>query len=611
MKLASLSFSLAILASFVSGTKFTVKKVKPSQATLERRSAYRSASDFQVSVDQVDAEGSFDLSTYHDLIYIANITVGGVEYPVQLDTGSSDLFIKGESSPIPGTKPTDQTFNLTYAIGWAQGNIGYAPVEFLENKVPSQAFLDATEVKNPALSYGAVGIAGLGFNKLSSLDMAINKTNSPAGRSLLYNLFAANQSTPNFIAFALQRGSEPGDDVEGSFSIGEVEPQFKDVIGSNRIPTWPIHDPFRWNVLIDAVIVNSSIIVPSTRVEEAPSNKAVALMDSGSSYTYAPKGVVDAIYANVPGARFDAKNGYWIVPCTIEINMAFQIAGEIFPVHPLDVNPTFPLDPQSCIGSFIPQTFAIGNDFDWIVGDNFLRAVYSMYDFGDFDSEGKMGDPYMKMLSITDADEASEEFHKLRGGTPRTNITFTGLDGASIAPSFSISNDITESLQLIAKFIPIMLGVIALNALIVIICVIVWMVSYIRKNKRNRMMQRQARTPRGRMTPMPMNPRNSYIAGEPPSSPIPHVYEPVSANTMDDRRSSYMTAQSPMGTPVPAPQVYEPVSMALTEDTFVPPSPAFHRFEKSKLNLGDRPMSASNFDEHDKFDQTHRPMSMA
>lgn len=29
-----------------------------------------------------------------------------LEYPVQLDTGSSDLFIKGESYPIPNTTET-------------------------------------------------------------------------------------------------------------------------------------------------------------------------------------------------------------------------------------------------------------------------------------------------------------------------------------------------------------------------------------------------------------------------------------------------------------------------------------------------------------------------
>ena len=68
-------------------------------------------------------------------------------------------------------------------------------------------------------------------------------------------------------------------------TLGETEPEYANVIGSNRISTWPIKNPYRWNVLIDAVIVNTSVVVPSTKVSGAPSNKAVALMDSGSSYT--------------------------------------------------------------------------------------------------------------------------------------------------------------------------------------------------------------------------------------------------------------------------------------------------------------------------------------
>ncbi|KAJ3498998.1 hypothetical protein NLJ89_g10148 [Agrocybe chaxingu] len=516
----------------------------------------------QISVDsEVSDKNSFDLNSVHDLIYIANITVGGVDYPVQLDTGSSDLFIKADSHPLPNVTSTSLTLNLTYAIGWAYGYISHAPVEFVGIAVPSQALIDATSVWNPALTLGAQGIAGLGFTRMSHIDMTLNDTQSSAGRTLLFNLFEANPSEPNFIAFALQRGADPDDEVDGTFSIGEIEPQYSAVMGNAKISTWPINSPYRWNVLLDALIVNDTITVPTTQVVGAPSNKAVVLMDSGSSYSYAPKSIVDAIYGGVDGASYDPAAGYWKVPCSAEVNLALQIGGQVFPVHPLDVNPTLAADPTTCIGSFIPQALSIGNDFDWLIGDNFLRSVYSIYDFGDFEDDGSMGNPYMKLLSIIDADEASVAFHELRGGTPRTNITFTGLDGIHVAPSFSISTDISESLELIGKFVPAMLAIVALNALILIVCCIVWLVLFLRK-RRNRAF---ARTPRARMSPMPMNPRNSYIAGsEPERSPV-------------------------------TPHVYEPVSMALTEDTFVPPSPAFLRFDKdgSKLSPGDRPKSVA------------------
>jgi hypothetical protein len=194
-----------------------------------------------------------------------------------------------------------------------------------------------------------------------------------------------------------------------------------------------------------------------------------------------------------------------------------------------------------------------------------------------------MGDPYMKLLSIVDADEASVEFHKLRGGTPKTNITFIGLGGASIAPSFSISNDISQSLELIGKFIPAMLGIVALNALVVIVCCIVWLISFCRRRKNENPM---ARTPRRRLSPIPMNLRNSYIAGVGDASAIsPHAYEPVSMALTDDTfvppSPAFYRFEKIKGK---GEQTYDPVSSP-SDDSFVPPSPAFHRHENNRTSV--------------------------
>lgn len=187
-----------------------------------------------------------------------------------------------------------------------------------------------------------------------------------------------------------------------------------------------------------------------------------------------------------------------------------------------------------------------------------------------------MGNPYMKLLSIIDADEASADFHKSRGGTPRTNITYTGLNGISVEPSFAISTDISGSLELIGKFIPAMLGIVALNALILIVCCIVWLVSFFRKRR----LRPVARTPRARMSPMPPvdvrlesgNSDESHLSG---MAPMPL-----------NLRNSYIAGS-------PGAHSYAPVSMALTEDTFVPPSPAFHGFDRKGLQPGDRPKSVA------------------
>ncbi|KAM6495888.1 Aspartic peptidase domain containing protein [Amanita muscaria] len=512
-----------------------------------------------------DAQANtLNLTSAEDLIYLVPITVGGQDYPVQLDTGSSDLWIKNNnSSPLPNVTRTTKTSNVTYAVGWAAGFISYAPVTFVGLSIPQQAFLEATQVNNPAIGYGARGIAGLGFTSLSYVDAEGNKTQSNADRSLLYNLFQVHPTQPNFFGFMLKRNDSQATE-EGSFSIGEYEPGYEDIANCSKIPTWPPQSPKRWTVLLDAIIVGSQITVPSTTVSQAPVNKAVVLMDSGASYTYAPRAAVDAIYGNVTGAYFDNSLGQYVVPCSTEINMALQIGGQIFPIHPLDITTLMPGDVSRCVGSFIPGTFATSiGDFDWLIGDNALRSVYAIYDFGDFDGNGGVGDPYMKMLPTVDPDQASIQFHNQRGGQPETNITFVGLTGSSLEPVISASLN-SSTFQNLDKFIPIMLGLIGLNTLILVILAIAGIV-YVCKRRSRRNVRARPNRGRDNLSPMPMNPMNptnSYVSSFEPPQPPPHRYEPV--------------------------------SMALTEDTlFAPPSPGFRKFDSGAGPSGDRPKSVA------------------
>ena len=54
-------------------------------------------------------------------------------------------------------------------------------------------------------------------------------------------------------------------------------------------------------------------------------NVLVELTSICDWYSYAPKSITDAIYANITGAKFDEKSNQWLVPCDYEVDMAFQI----------------------------------------------------------------------------------------------------------------------------------------------------------------------------------------------------------------------------------------------------------------------------------------------
>ncbi|KAL1755442.1 aspartic peptidase domain-containing protein [Schizophyllum commune] len=543
-------FLLAVAASslLVSAVKVPLKQTKRTDR-LDRRNGNSNFRVLAAAAGDGDDSGLLDLDTVHDLIYMSDINVGGNDYVVQLDTGSSDLWIKGDTYPLPNSDVSALSVNVTYGIGWCNGSIAFADVEFANISVSKQAFLDVSTAQSPALSYQADGILGLGFTSLSTIDYALNSTGSDKGRSLLYNLFEDNPNEPNFISFLMQRSTDDSDDIEGTFTIGEYVDEYKDVQKQTAIPTFPKTAPTRWTVLVDYLFVGDNTISPTTSVPGVQVNQAVALLDSGTSYTYAPDDIVDAIYKGVDGARFDSSLGQWVVPCDAEIDMALQIGGQVFPLHPLDVTPTGLTDQNQCVGSFVPGSLAVAEgNFDWLIGDNFLRSVYSVYDFGDFDKDGKMGDPYVKMLSIVDPNEASKEFASQRNTSPRSGISYSAQSVEQASMSVTVSGDVASTLDKLTTYLPAMLAIMALNAVVLLALGVSGMVYLCRQKRRRSVMGRTGR----RMSPMPMNPRHSYIAGV-PAHEQPHSYEPV--------------------------------SMAITEDTFVAPSPRYMEFE------GGRPKS--------------------
>lgn len=75
--------------------------------------------------------------------------------------------------------------------------------------------------------------------------------------------------------------------VDDLDSLGEYDDDYKDVANSPKISTYPKSDPTRWTMLLDAILLgnNDTIIPLSTSVSGAPSDKAVVMLDSGTSYT--------------------------------------------------------------------------------------------------------------------------------------------------------------------------------------------------------------------------------------------------------------------------------------------------------------------------------------
>ncbi|CAL1714604.1 unnamed protein product [Somion occarium] len=403
-----------------------------------------------------------------DVVYATNITVGGKEFPIQLDTGSSDLWIKPPFN-VTFTNQTNIQANLTFGIGAVSGNIAFADVSLGPYHVNSQALVNATTATDfgAIFNNGIFGIMGLAFDQASTVFVETLLSfgrNNTQGRTFLGNIFAQNTSAPNLFTVLLGRTDDPNGDQEGVFTIGEYEPVFKNITSQpklNRTPAQLVNittEP-RWSIQMDKMVVNrKEFKFNKSNVAEAAAGKTVMVLDTGFTFSQFPPAAVDFIYSSIEGSKFNKTSGLWEVPCENTTNLEFDFGGKKFPIHPLDITVVKNVGNKTvCQNTFrnlnLPAS-ALGSDigFDAIMGVPFLKNVYASFDFGDVGKDNKtLGVPFVQMLSTTpDAAEALREFNKVR---PKQVAYAEKLASSGATGAISFNDDaVLNSLSLGSTF---------------------------------------------------------------------------------------------------------------------------------------------------------------
>lgn len=371
--------------------------------------------------------GDTDIGNVQNSQYVANITVGGGDFTVILDTGSSDLWVTGN---IANSTDTGTPASINYAIGRASGNVHTAPVVFSDFSVSSQAFID---VQNSS-SFGA--IAALGIDGLAGLgpgfsSIVRNTVGAGVGDTLLDNVFQLNKTTSNFITFLLSRnGVLNAQSVQGEFTISEIISGYESVTSQPKLPVAELKNSSRtdqhWTTLLNSITApKGELIELESIVKHTADGKLVTVLDSGFTLPQVPRHVADAIYGVVEGAEYDTSNGWWVIPCQQELNVSVNFGGINYPVHPLDISSSdfggkFSNGSVACVGTFQPisTAFSLGGEFDTIMGEAFLRNTYTLLNWGDFvdDVSAPRDSPYVQLLSTTNAAQAHKEFVDTRLG---------------------------------------------------------------------------------------------------------------------------------------------------------------------------------------------------
>ncbi|KAF5369435.1 hypothetical protein D9758_002480 [Tetrapyrgos nigripes] len=390
----------------------------------------------------VFGNGSVALHNLGDTTYRSNVTLGGKDFEVIIDTGSLDLWVHGD---VPGTKDLGIPMNITYADGTVQGNISTAQLQFDGFTIENQAYIRAEFTQDLEDVNGIIGLGPSGGSEVVRL------LQSSAGDPPLDRIFQSNPSTPNILTFLLSRNATAetsdtaplSEQYPAQLTIGTTIPGLETITNAPKLPVLinQSGEDQHWMTLldVDGIVANGKKISTSTAIRN-PTNGTTdqlhVLFDSGFTFPQLPKTAVDAIYGDIPGAEF-IKDGaaaspdlaglenFYKIPCDYEVNVSFFFAGQEFPVSPLDLSFGGPTSTGEdvCISLYQPIDDDIAGNpdfgaFDVILGMGFLRNTYILINFGDFvdGSTSNVADPYIQLLSISDKAKIHQDFVNARLG---------------------------------------------------------------------------------------------------------------------------------------------------------------------------------------------------
>ncbi|KIJ09248.1 hypothetical protein PAXINDRAFT_17648 [Paxillus involutus ATCC 200175] len=336
-----------------------------------------------------------------------------VHFTVVVDTGSSDLWVSSGQT-IKITDNTNANVNLTYGIGSAYGNIAYASVSFGGYDVQNQAFVHAGKTSD----LDGEGILGLGFIGLSEIE---RQAKTKKAQPIMSNLFTQHPSTPMFVGLALERSTSGEDTSGGVFSVGEYDPRFANVSGTSKHPVTPSSSS-RWTLAMTRMTVNGKDHTLKSDITGTQKGQAITLIDSGTSLAYIPSDAVEAIYSVIEGSvHVKTKDqDSWYVPCMSQANLSFTFGSDTYPVNPMELTTPVTITDNGkqytvCLNSFRTPLDGKQPDMDFLLGDIFMRNIYSVFNYGNSTTSGDDSkSASIQLLSRTNKDQVYQDFAAAR-----------------------------------------------------------------------------------------------------------------------------------------------------------------------------------------------------
>jgi cathepsin D len=237
--------------------------------------------------------------------------------------------------------------------------------------IPSQIFLTVDQVSSGVVNGSVSGIMGLAFETIASTQA------TPFWQALANG----NQLSSPEMGFWLTRANPTStqEDIPGGvLTLGGTNSSL--FTGDIDFQDMPVTTPTFWLQSLSAVTVGGKSIQITT------GTSAISAIDTGTTLLGGPTTDVAAIWAAVPGSGVsEAMQGFYNFPCTTQVTVTLSFGGKAWSINPEDMNFGQESPGSSlCLGAIfdLSQGTSIqsgsGNP-NWVVGDTFLKNVYSVY----------------------------------------------------------------------------------------------------------------------------------------------------------------------------------------------------------------------------------------
>jgi len=318
----------------------------------------------------LSSTGSIVINDYENAQYYGEINLGTPNQPfdVIFDTGSSDLWVASSNCEDCGrhnkyvaadssTYVANGTeFYIMYGSGPVSGYQSIDSLNFGGLVIPDQEFAEITDVSGLGLAYTIGkfdGILGLAFPVLS-----VNDVPTP-----FQNLVEAGQLDDNVFAFYL--GNSRMD--KGELTLGGVNPAYF----TGDITWVPLLTATYWQITLSDFVIDGESFVGVGETK--------AIVDSGTSIMTGPSNEVKKI-ADALGAK-EFIEGEYLIKCDYSLpDMEFTIDGNVYTLSPEEY--LIP-DGDFCLLGIMALDIPEPTGPLWILGDNFMRKYYTIFDYGN------------------------------------------------------------------------------------------------------------------------------------------------------------------------------------------------------------------------------------